>query len=63
MFSLPDNSHDQPFRYIFNCQDYLTKFCDLRPCTTKGAVKVANHLYHLFCEFGQAKVSKEKNKY
>jgi transposase InsO family protein len=52
MSSLPDNSHDPPYRYIFNCQDHLTKFCHLRPCTTKGAVEVANHLYHIFCEFG-----------
>jgi hypothetical protein len=52
MSSLPDNSHDPPYRYIFNCQDHLTKFCHLRPCVTKGAVEVANHLYHIFCEFG-----------
>ena len=24
----------------------------LRPCCTKGAVQVANHLYHIICEFG-----------
>ncbi len=47
MSSLSDNAHDPPYRYIFNCQDHLTKFCHLRPCTTKGAVEVANHLYHI----------------
>jgi len=55
MSSLPDNSHDPPYRYIFNCQDHLTKFCHLRPCTTKGAVEVANHLYHIFCRGGKIK--------
>ena len=52
MTSLPDNSHDPPYRYILNVQDHLTKFCHLRPCCTKGAVEVANHLYNIFCEFG-----------
>jgi hypothetical protein len=33
-------------------KDHLTKFCHLRPCTTTGAVEEANHLYHIFCEFG-----------
>ena len=33
-------------------KDHLTKFFHLRPCTTKGAVKVAYHLYHIFFEFG-----------
>ena len=53
MSSLPDNSHDPPYRYIFNCQDHLTKFCHLRPCVTKGAVEVVNPLYKIFWEFGE----------
>ncbi len=30
MSSLQDSSVDPPYRYIFNCQDHLTKFCHLR---------------------------------
>jgi len=52
MSSLPDNSHDPPYRYILNLQDNCTKFCHLRTMCTKSAVEVANHCYHIFCEFG-----------
>jgi len=36
MASLPDNSHDPPYRYILNLQDNCTKFCHLRPMCTKS---------------------------
>ena len=50
--SLPDNTVDPPYRYIFKCQDHLTKFVHLRPCVTKGWLEVAKDLYNIFCEFG-----------
>ena len=31
---------------------YLTPTEPVQLCVTKGAVEVANHLYHIFCEFG-----------
>jgi len=49
MSSLPDNSVDPPYKYIFNCQDHLTKFSHLIPMLSKTAEEVAMNLYKIFC--------------
>jgi len=43
---------DGKYKWVLNAQDHLTKYCHLRPMTSKCAVEVAKELYFIFSEFG-----------
>ncbi|XP_063803341.1 KRAB-A domain-containing protein 2-like [Pseudophryne corroboree] len=43
---------DNPFQFILVYQDYVTKFVQLRPLTSKEPSEVAKQLLDIFCIFG-----------
>ncbi|KAJ0178394.1 hypothetical protein K1T71_006217 [Dendrolimus kikuchii] len=53
---------DRDFKYIFNYQDYLTKFMILRPLHTKTAQEVAHIFLDIFCTLGAPSVLQSDNR-
>lgn len=43
---------DDQFQFIMVYQDYVTKFVQLRPLTSKKSNEVAKQLLDIFCIFG-----------
>lgn len=52
---------DGEFRWIFVCQDHLTKFIHLRALTSKRAVEVAEHLLEIMLVFGAPSILQSDN--
>lgn len=55
------SSPDGEYRFIFNCQDHLTKFTHLRPLKTKTAVEVAENLLEIVLVFGAPSILQSDN--
>ena len=52
---------DGNFKWLLVFQDHLTKFCVLRPLTSKRASEVAIHLVDIFCLFGAPVILQSDN--
>lgn len=55
--STPSNN----YKWLLNYQDHLTKFCFLRPLTSKRAVEVAVELLKIFLEVGAPMILQSDN--
>ncbi|RVE42516.1 hypothetical protein evm_012838 [Chilo suppressalis] len=52
---------DGEYKWLLNYQDYATKFLNLRPLKTKGAVEVASELMKIFLTFGAPNILQSDN--